>query len=241
MDDDFMDKVFTKPITKQFEFDEDVAVVFDDMLERSIPFYKEVIELTCNVICADAPQNAKIVDLGCSTANTLLSLYKQSTKTYQLKGIDNSTAMLHLASQKIHAYRAKIELIEADITQVLLEKEDVIIANYMLQFIRPLQRAGFVKKIYDGLNDNGLFIFSEKIVFEDKVLNKQMIDLYYDFKRKKGYSDFEIAQKREALENVLIPYTEEENKNMLKEIGFKTIETIFKWGNFATFIAKKVV
>lgn len=39
-----MDKVFTKPITKQFEFDEDVAAVFDDMLERSIPFYKEVID-----------------------------------------------------------------------------------------------------------------------------------------------------------------------------------------------------
>ena len=236
-----MDKVFTKPITKQFEFDEDVAAVFDDMLERSIPFYKEVIELTCNVICTHANIDAKIVDLGCSTANTLLSLHKKSRKAYSLKGVDNSSAMLHLASQKAHAYGAKIELLEEDITKVILEKEDVIIANYMLQFIRPLQRASFVQKIYDGLSDNGLFIFSEKIVFEDKVLNKQMIDLYYDFKRTQGYSDFEIAQKREALENVLIPYTEEENRAMLKSVGFQIIETIFKWGNFATFIAKKRV
>jgi tRNA (cmo5U34)-methyltransferase len=109
----------------------------------------------------------------------------------------------------------------------------------MLQFIRPLQRGDFVRKIYDALNPDGLFIFSEKIVFDDKVLNKEIIDLYYAFKRTQGYSDFEIAQKREALENVLIPYTEEENKAMLKDIGFTTIETIFKWGNFATFIAKK--
>lgn len=236
-----MDKVFTKPITKQFEFDEDVAAVFDDMLERSIPFYKEVIDLTCKTICLHVKEGAHVVDLGCSTANTLLALHKMSNKSYHLLGIDNAEAMLHLARQKTHAYGAKIELVSADITQVALSLKDVIIANYMLQFIRPLQRAEFVAKIYEALNPNGLFIFSEKIVFEDKVLNKQMIDLYYDFKRKQGYSDFEIAQKREALENVLIPYTEEENKAMLKGAGFESIETIFKWGNFATFIAKKRV
>lgn len=236
-----MDKVFTKPITKQFEFDEDVAAVFDDMLERSIPFYKEVIDLTCKTICLHVKEGAHVVDLGCSTANTLLALHKMSNKSYYLLGIDNAEAMLHLARQKTHAYGAKVELVSADITQVALSLKDVIIANYMLQFIRPLQRAEFVAKIYEALNPNGLFIFSEKIVFEDKVLNKQMIDLYYDFKRKQGYSDFEIAQKREALENVLIPYTEEENKAMLKGAGFESIETIFKWGNFATFIAKKRV
>lgn len=236
-----MDKVFTKPITKQFEFDEDVAVVFDDMLERSIPFYKEVVDLTCKTICHHVKEGAKIVDLGCSTANTLLALHKMSNKSYHLLGIDNAEAMLHLARQKVHAYGANIELEYADITQIELTCKDTIIANYMLQFIRPLQRAEFVAKLYEALRPDGLFIFSEKIVFEDKVLNKQMIDLYYDFKRQQGYSEFEIAQKREALENVLIPYTEEENKAMLKNAGFSTIETIFKWGNFATFIAKKKV
>jgi len=234
-----MDKVFTKAITKQFEFDDEVASVFDDMLERSIPFYKEVIALSCDVICLHVKNEARIIDLGCSTANTLLSLYKRSNKSYKLVGVDNSASMLKLASQKIHAYGAKIELMEADITLVDLKPCDAIMANYMLQFIRPLQRQSFVKKLYDALEFNGLFLFSEKIVFEDKVLNKQMIDVYYDFKRAQGYSDFEIAQKREALENVLIPYTEEENKAMLRNAGFETIETIFKWGNFVTFLAKK--
>lgn len=234
-----MDKVFTKPINKQFEFDEEVAVVFDDMLERSIPFYKEVIELICNVLMHQLPQSARVVDLGCSTANTLLALDKKAHHSFSLLGIDNSEAMLHLAKQKIHAYKANIELKNADITDVDLGRQDGVIANYMLQFIRPLQRASFVEKIYQSLNANGVFVFSEKIVFDDKVLNKQMIDLYYDFKRQQGYSDFEIAQKREALENVLIPYTEKENKKMLMGVGFDTIETIFKWGNFATFVAKK--
>lgn len=233
------DTLFSKPISKQFEFDEDVAVVFDDMLERSIPFYKEVIELTCDCIVRHVSPCASIVDLGCSTANTLLTLYKKSDKSYRLLGVDNSEAMLHLARQKVHAYGAHMSFLNADITEVALEPHDAIIANYMLQFIRPLQRSAFVQKLYNALKPQGILLLSEKIVFDDKVLNKQMIDVYYDFKRKQGYSDFEIAQKREALENVLIPYTEQENKAMLEEVGFETIETLFKWGNFATFIAKK--
>lgn len=233
------DTVFNKPIKKQFEFDEEVAVVFDDMLERSIPFYKEVIALTCKMIDINTPQNGFIVDLGCSTANTLLALHKQSQKTYQMVGVDNAPAMLHLARQKAHAYKASIELIEADISTFRLEEVDSIIANYMLQFIRPLQRQAFVEQLYHGLKEKGVVVFSEKIVYEDKLLHKQMIDIYYDFKRHQGYSDFEIAQKREALENVLIPYTEEENKAMFKKAGFSCVETLFKWGNFATFLAKK--
>ena len=233
-----MDKVFSRPIKKQFEFDESVASVFDDMLERSIPFYKDVINLICDFIKLHVKDDALIVDLGCSTANTLLHLYQKS-HSYNLVGIDNSKAMLENAKKKVMAYGANIELIEADITEYELKNVDIVIANYMLQFIRPLKRGDFVKSVYTGLNEDGIFIFSEKIIFDDKVLNKQMIDLYYKFKKSQGYSEFEISQKREALENVLIPYSEEENRQMIKDAGFKSVETIFKYGNFVTFLAKK--
>jgi len=233
-----MDKVFIKPIKKQFEFDESVATVFDDMLERSIPFYQEVVSLICAFIETNAKANAKIIDLGCSTANTLLHLYKKS-HNFNLIGVDNSAPMLEIAAKKIKAYGANIELINKDITKINLDGAEVIIANYMLQFIRPIERNNFVQKIYNSLSCDGFFIFSEKIIYKDKILNKQMIDLYHDFKKTKGYSDFEIAQKREALENVLVPYSEEENKQMILNAGFKSIESIFKYGNFITFLAKK--
>ena len=44
-------------------------------------------------------------------------------------------------------------------------------------------------------------------------------------------------QKREALENVLVPYSEEENIKMALHNGFSHCEVIFRWANFATFIA----
>ena len=102
-----------------------------------------------------------------------------------------------------------------------------------------MQRLELMKKLFMGLNDDGTFIFSEKIVFEDKILDKQMIDIYYDYKKEQGYSEYEIAQKREALENVLIPFTIKENIQMCKDAGFAKVETVFQWANFVTFVVKK--
>jgi len=233
------DKVFDKSITKQFEFDEEVASVFDDMLNRSVPFYKEMQRLTINFALNYLEDGDKVYDLGCSTASTLIELSKHSSKKLQLIGIDNSEAMLERASNKSKAFGVDIKLINEDIHNTDFEDAKLIISNYTLQFIRPLQREKLVKKIYNSLQNNGVFIFSEKVISSDKVLSKQYIDEYYEFKKTQGYSEYEISQKREALENVLIPYTEEENKKMILDAGFSHCETLFKWVNFATFIAIK--
>ncbi|MBL6970418.1 MAG: carboxy-S-adenosyl-L-methionine synthase CmoA [Campylobacterales bacterium] len=233
------DKVFQNKISKQFEFDEAVASVFDDMLDRSVPYYKQSLELTNNFVLKYVEKDDKVFDLGCSTASTLISLAQKSDVPLNLIGVDNSDAMLARARRKTNAFNLDIDLICDDIFDIDISDAKVVIANYTLQFIRPLQREKLIAKIYDGLKEGGIFIFSEKIIYDDKILNKHCIDEYYDFKKTQGYSEFEISQKREALENVLIPYSEDENKKMIKEAGFKSCQTIFKWVNFATFIAFK--
>ena len=233
------DKVFTEKISKKFEFDEAVASVFDDMLSRSVPFYDEVRKLVISIILEEQKEGMKVLDLGSSTAKFLLDLYSKASVTLKLKGLDNSQAMLDRATQKCQAFGATIDLELADMLTYNYKNEDVIVANYTLQFIRPMQRLELMKKIFKGLNKDGMFIFSEKVIFEDKVLDKQMIDIYYDYKKEQGYSEYEIAQKREALENVLIPFTINENIQMCKDAGFTKIETVFQWANFVTFVVKK--
>jgi len=233
------DKVFTEKINKKFEFDEAVASVFDDMLSRSVPFYDEVRKLIISLILSKQKEGMKVLDLGSSTAKFLLDLHSKASVELKLKGLDNSQAMLDRATQKCQAFGADIALELADMLTYDYENEDVIVANYTLQFIRPMQRLELIEKIYQGLNDEGMFIFSEKIVFQDKVLDKEMIDIYYDYKKEQGYSEYEIAQKREALENVLIPFTIQENIRMCKDAGFTKIETVFQWANFVTFVVKK--
>lgn len=233
------DKVFNKPIEKQFEFDEEIAAVFDDMLKRSVPFYEEAMALTKRFALAYLKPGGRVYDLGCSTASTLLDIERDLRAEAELVGIDNAHSMLEQARRKLRVYGSKIVLEEGDILAFDYRPAQVFISNYTLQFIRPPVRETLIRKLFDALEPGGVFIFSEKVVTQEKRLNKLMIDGYYDFKKTQGYSEYEIMQKREALENVLIPYTEEENRAMVTRCGFAHCETIFRWMNFATFIAVK--
>ncbi len=233
------DKVFTKPIKKQFEFDEEVAAVFDDMLQRSVPFYKESQKITEFFALKQLEEGGVAYDLGCSTATLLINISRKLKKSATLVGLDNSEAMLEQARKKCEAFRADIELANADILEYEYKEADLFISNYTLQFIRPLIREELVKKISASLKKGGIFIFSEKVISHHPKLNKDLIECYYDFKKEQGYSEYEIMQKREALENVLVPYSEDENIKMAKNCGFSHCEVVFRWANFATFIAIK--
>lgn len=233
------DKVFENNLNKKFEFDEAVASVFDDMLTRSIPFYDGVRELIISLILSGEKDGKKVLDLGSSTAKFLLELHGKMSTDMKLKGIDNSEAMISRAKQKCKAYGVDLDLELGDMLEYDYKDEDVIIANYTLQFIRPIQRTKLVQTIHQSLSDGGLFIFSEKIAFENTHLDKEMIEIYHKYKQTQGYSKFEITHKREALENVLVPFTIKENILMCKEAGFSKIDTIFQWANFVTFVARK--
>jgi tRNA (cmo5U34)-methyltransferase len=233
------DKVFTKPIKKQFEFDEEVAAVFDDMLERSVPFYKESQKITKFFALKALREGGRLYDLGSSTASLLIAISKDLEFKAELIGLDNSEAMLERARKKIDAFGADVKVEYADILEYEYKEADVFISNYTLQFIRPLVREELIKKIASSLREEGVFIFSEKVISHHPKLNKDLIECYYDFKKEQGYSEYEIMQKREALENVLVPYSEEENITMAKNAGFSHCEVIFRWANFATFIAIK--
>jgi len=232
------DNIFTKPIKKQFEFDEEVAGVFDDMLLRSVPFYKENLNLQINILKNLLQKKDKVIDLGSSTGTFLIELSKK-IENLNLIGIDSSNAMIKKAKEKAKAFNSNANFIKADFLNYDLSNSKAIIANYTIQFIRPLKREKLIQKIYNSLRNEGIFLMSEKLITENKKLNKIMIDLYYQYKKQKGYSEYEIATKREALENVLIPYTMQENIEMLKNAGFKDIDIIFRWNNFATFVGFK--
>ena len=209
------------------------------MLDRSVPFYRDVLTLVSTLVEKNTKEGDRVCDLGCSTATTLLEIFSKTSKKLELIGIDNSSAMIQRAKKKVAAFGADITLLQTDFIKNEIPLSKIIIANYTLQFVRPTKREELVKKIYNSLENGGFFIFNEKIIYEDKKLNKQMIDIYYDFKKQKGYSEYEIAKKREALENVLIPYSDEENISLAKSAGFKSVDIIFKWANFTCFIAQK--
>lgn len=237
------DDIFLNPSFKQFEFDEGVASVFDDMINRSIPYYEQSLRLSVDFVINSlqrAGNSGVVYDLGCSTGNFLLELSGRLKEgEYSLIGIDNSAAMIDRARLKTKTYGKEIDFVCGDFLDISINNATAVIANYTMQFIRPMNRSSLIDRIFQAIRKDGIFIMSEKMTSPDKVLDKEMIQRYYLYKKEQGYSQNEITAKREALENVLVPYSLEENIQMLRNAGFKNVEVLFKWVNFATLIARK--
>lgn len=234
------DQIFKNQIKKQFEFDESVVSVFDDMIDRSVPFYKEQISLIAHFASIALAQGGRAYDLGSSTGNVLFEISKRIAQNVQLIGLDSSNAMIERARLKARAYEAgNISFLHQDFLEYDFLECEVMIASWTMQFVRPLMREKMIQKIYQSLKSGGIFLISEKMLSADKVLDRLMIEKYYEYKTAQGYSQIEINQKREALENVLVPYTQDENFAMLKNAGFRSVEILFKWVNFALLIARK--
>jgi len=227
---------------EDFQFGQEVAEVFDDMLDRSVPFYAEIQRLIAELASDFAVEGSRLYDLGCSTGNTLVCLDRILPDGIAFTGVDASADMLAQARNKLarNPVRRRCELLQQDIEGgVGIDNASVVILNLTLQFIRPLYRDKLVADIVAGLQDGGCLILVEKLVSHNPALNRLFIRHHYQFKQRNGYSELEIAQKREALENILIPYRLEENLELLLRNGFRDAEVFFRWYNFCGIIAVK--
>ena len=241
------DKIFlaSKARTADFEFNAEVAEVFDDMVARSVPLYEEQQKMVTAIGKDFCVPDTNVYDLGCSTATTLIRLCHQLPPSVHLIGYDNSAAMLEQARHKIAEdhFQDRIELrlgdLNGELSHVPLNNASVVTMCWTLQFIRPLHRDRVIRWIYDALVDEGVLVVTEKVLTNNGDLNRFFVDSYHDFKRQQGYSDTEITRKREALENVLIPYRLEENLQLVRRNGFEIVESFFRWFNFAGFLCVK--
>jgi len=238
------DRVFSNPVdhVADFAFDEAVASVFDDMVSRSVPSYAEIQRMLVELASYFAAEGTNIYDLGCSTGTTLALLQRTLPVKAHLVGIDASSEMLEQCHAKLCelGVAGSMELRAEDLDKgVLIENASVVMLILTLMFVRPLNRERLIRDIYAGLNPNGCLLLVEKVLGEGSLFNRLFIERYYAFKRRMGYSELEISQKREALENVLIPYRLQENRDLLLRSGFGQVEVFFRWYNFAGIVAVK--
>jgi tRNA (cmo5U34)-methyltransferase len=229
-------------LISDFDFGEATAAVFDDMLERSVPEYGELQRMIGELAAVFAEPATRIYDLGCSTGITLETLADAIRAPVELVGVDYSPAMLARARSRLAAleWAGRLTLVEADLNQAVdVENASVVVLNLTLQFVRPLRRDFVIGEINRGLNPNGCLILVEKVLGNDSLFNRTFIRLYTDMKRRNGYSDMEIARKRESLENVLVPYRVDENFELLARNGFNQADVFFKWYNFCGIVGVK--
>ena len=115
----------------------------------------------------------------------------------------------------------------------------LIILNFTLQFIPIEDRLKLLSRALRALKPGGALLLSEKVRLADERIDDLCIDLHHDFKRSQGYSDLEIARKRDALVGVLVPEPIQAHKDRLSAAGFSASEVWYQAFNFCSLIALK--
>ena len=235
------DKLFEANIDiADFRFDKEVVEVFDDMVRRSVPGYDSMIQMIGLIARMYGQDNTNYYDLGSSTGAISLAIAlnnKHQKNTFF--AVDNSEEMVSKCKQNLESKIDNLQATCADINQIHIENASIVVLNLTLQFIDVKDRSNLIKKIYEGLNPGGVLIISEKIHFEDKETQDQITNLHIDFKKENGYSELEIANKRQAIENVLITDTKAIHIERLKDSGFKDTSCFFQCLNFVSFLSVK--
>jgi len=234
------DELFSKKIDLvDFTFDKKVVDVFDDMVRRSVPGYQALIEMMGLIVKTYGQNNSHYYDLGASTGAVSLALgLNNPHQQNQIIAVDNSVEMVKKCKNNLEGKITNFDVICSDISDISLENASIVVLNLTLQFIPVEQRQALINKIYQGLNPGGVLVVSEKIHFNDPK-QQQMTELHLDFKRANGYSELEIAAKRQSIENVLITDNEQTHFDRFEASGFTHSLCHFQCLNFASFLAVK--
>jgi len=241
---DEQDKLFarSRALTSGFRFDEQVVKVFPDMIARSVPGYELIVPMIGVLARRYAQPDSNLYDLGCSlgAASLAMSLAVKATGT-RIIAVDNSKAMVDRCSNTLaeHSGCVPIEVQLQNILDTKIENASVVVLNFTLQFIDRSRRQSMIDRIAAGMRKGGIVIVSEKICFEDEQEQQDQTAWHHDFKRTQGYSELEIAQKRNALEDVLRPETESAHFKRLQSAGFSRSYRWFQCFSFVSYIAFK--
>jgi len=240
------DTLFSAPIAKlgDWTFDERVAEVFPDMIQRSVPGYSNIISMIGMLAERFVQPDSNVYDLGCSLGAATLSVRRNiHVPGCKIIAVDNSPAMVERCRRHIDAFRADtpVEVIEEDIRHIPLENASLVVLNFTLQFLAPEDRQQILQKAYQGLKPGGALVLSEKFSFADATVGELLFNMHHDFKRANGYSELEISQKRSMLENVMLTDSVETYKQRLQNAGFQHAEVWFQCFNFGSLVALKAV
>ena len=229
------DRLFRQPRPQvgDFKFDESVAAVFDDMIARSIPGYRTIVELAGVLAAANLPTGGRCYDLGCSLGATSLAVTKAcGDRDVEIIAVDSSAAMIDRARELTTDPRIQFQC--ADIRDVPIHNASVATLNFVLQFLPPEARETTLARIRDGLQTGGILILSEKVQSDD-----EFEQLHRDYKKLQGYSELEIAQKRTALENVMKIDSVHTHLERLESCGFWNVRVWFSCLNWVSIVASR--
>lgn len=172
------------------------------------PETEELVEWITKDLQEQVFTNLSILDIGTGSGCIAISLAKNLPNA-KISAIDISERAIELAQRNAEKNAVSVNFLERDIlnTSVLPHKYTVIVSNP--PYVRNLEKAEIVSNVLDHEPELALFVDdNDPLIFYRKIS-----ELAYSFLEEEGILYFEINQ-----------YLGEETINLIKNIGFTTVE-----------------
>ncbi len=214
---------------------ESEAEEFDSIILKIIPYYSEMIEALALSIPFGRNDAIKAIDLGCGTGTISKSIIEKFPNA-RITCLDIAENMISMARMKLIKHENILYSTGDFSSYEFKEKYDVIVSSLALHHLAAdNDKKTFYTKIYHALNENGVF-YNADVVLGSNDYNQ---DVY--MKKWKEYMNKTVSQ--DEIDNKWIPKYYEEDRparlisqlEWLKETGFRDVEIIWKYYNFAVY------
>ena len=223
-----------KNIEKQFDA---VANDYDKQRKSLIPcfddFYGIAIE---NLVLKN--EEPVLMDIGAGTG-LFSAMVLQKYPLAHIELIDISNEMLQMAKQRLGAYpNVKTNKININDIHLANKQYDAVISSLAIHHLTDEGKKNIYQKIYHGLKSDGIFLHAEQVLASNEHLAEVYHSTWVDKITISGLSDEVIKQ---ALERVMLDKrtTLETQLNWLAEFGFRNVDCLYKYYDFAVMKAEK--
>lgn len=212
---------------------------FDEHILRSIPNCQEQREYIAAMARFFLHAGSLAYEIGVSTGGLARAvLQRLPERSLRYIGLDVEHDMVAAARRNL-SQDPRFEAVLGNAVDFHFEEHALLISYYTLQFIPLKQRQSLLERIYRALAPGGACILYEKTMGEDARVQDMLTQLYFDFKAQQGLSAEAILNKAVALRGVSMPLSLEENRELLHQAGFKTVEIVYRAYSFAGYLALK--
>jgi len=212
---------------------------FDNHIDGSIRGYNNLWQDVVDISQYFVENRTKVADIGCSTGKMLKSMIQQNTFAPEAfyDGIEIEEEFFPAYEEDEKQYH-NLTYFRGDVDQYNFNNCSYVTSIFTLQFMPYKDRMNVFRKVYDGLNPGGAFVFAEKTMSQYVRIHEIRTFTYYDFKRK-TFTTEDIMNKEKQLRHMTKPNTREELVDMCYEAGFDAVDTFWQNHGFTGFIALK--
>lgn len=214
---------------------EEEAKEFDRVILKLIPFYEEMINALILSIPFKKEELIKVIDLGCGTG-TIASKIKETFPNSQISCLDMAENMIKMAQIKLGENKNVVYHIGDFYSFDFDKKYDVVISSLALHHLAEDEdKKMFYQKIYNALTDRGVFYNADVVLGSNNHLQELYMTKWKEFMSKNVSLD-EIENKW------IMKYKDEDRPTSLikhikwlEEIGFKNVDVVWKYYNYAVY------